>query len=77
MLWRDPHCLNIAVVVAVVHSLLGLSRLECMVEPLTLSPLFPLSLSLISHLAVCLLTYPSMWYIFVQFITMKTFWKFS
>ena len=34
--WRGPHCLNIAVVLAVVHGLLGLSG-ERAVEPLTAS----------------------------------------
>ena len=36
---RGPHCLNIVVVLAVVNILLGPSRLERVVEPLTLSPL--------------------------------------
>ena len=37
--WRGPHwhCLNIAVVLAVVHGLLGLSGSERAVEPLTVS----------------------------------------
>ena len=53
--WRGPrHCLNIVVVLAVVHGLLGLSGSERAVEPLTL-PLLPhpfsRSPSLISHIA--------------------------
>ena len=40
--WRGPHCLKIAVILAVVHGLLGLSGSERAVEPLNVS----LSLSL-------------------------------
>ena len=39
--WRGPRSLNIVVVLAVVHGLLGLYGSERAVEPLTLSPSAP------------------------------------
>ena len=61
--WWGPHCLNIDVVLAVVHGLFSLCSLECVDELFTLSPFPPFSPSQISHRIsvdikqhVCLLT---------------------
>ena len=51
--WRGAHCLNTAVILAVVHGLLGLSGSERAVEPLTFSPFLSLSPSLISLMVSC------------------------
>ena len=61
--WRGPHCLKIAVILAVVHGLLGLSGSERAVEPPTLSPSlspFPVPnkpYRFCGRKATCLLTY--------------------